>query len=224
MECISSIDPCGDISERGRSTHHAAPNNGMHPTPHHEVSHVRCLWARVMPGVSLLLFNERIICVMKKLDDYSQRFADVLFQTFPEWREFLSVQSANDSDGEGYLLVKVLATVKSLIPSSLLPDYKDFLTVDSDGGITVAFDHYHAHFDMFSGTDEAQEFDQAVEFIQSITKEKICPVVVLNGNEWCGSSSVDAGEKPDLSNWQNLGSSCQDVYVRSWHGSCSDRA
>jgi hypothetical protein len=30
------------------------PNNGMHPTPHHEVFHVRCVGARVMPGVGLL--------------------------------------------------------------------------------------------------------------------------------------------------------------------------
>jgi len=29
----------------------AAHNNGMHPTPHHEVSHVSCAGARVMPGV-----------------------------------------------------------------------------------------------------------------------------------------------------------------------------
>jgi hypothetical protein len=27
------------------------PNNGMHPTPHHAASHVRCAGARVMPGV-----------------------------------------------------------------------------------------------------------------------------------------------------------------------------
>ena len=155
---------------------------------------------------------------MKKLDDYSQRFADFLFQTFPDWKEFLSVQSANESDEEGYLLVKVPAPIKSLIPSSLLPDYKDFLTIDSDGEITIGFDYYHTHFDMFSGTNEAQEFNQAVEFIQSIIDEEICPVVILNGDKWCGSTSVDAGEKPDLSNWQNLNPLSQDVYVRSWRG------
>ena len=26
-------------------------NNGMHPTPHQQLSHIRCLGARVMPGV-----------------------------------------------------------------------------------------------------------------------------------------------------------------------------
>lgn len=155
---------------------------------------------------------------MKKLDDYSQRFADVLFQSFPEWREFLSVESANDSDEEGYLLVKVPAPVKSLIPSSLPPNSKDFLSIYSDGEITIAFDYYHEHFDMFSDTDEAQEFDQAIEFIRSILEEKICPIVVLNGSTWCGSTSVKAGETPDLSNWTNLDSSSQDVYVRSWRG------
>jgi hypothetical protein len=29
----------------------AAPNNGMHPTPHQRASHARCAGARVMPGV-----------------------------------------------------------------------------------------------------------------------------------------------------------------------------
>ena len=33
----------------------AAPNNGMHPTPHHEASHGSCVGARVMPGVRLLI-------------------------------------------------------------------------------------------------------------------------------------------------------------------------
>jgi hypothetical protein len=30
-------------------------NNGMHPTPLHDVSHVRCVGARVMPGVRRLV-------------------------------------------------------------------------------------------------------------------------------------------------------------------------
>jgi hypothetical protein len=34
-----------------RSRLSAASNNGMHPTPHHGPSHVRCAGARVMPGV-----------------------------------------------------------------------------------------------------------------------------------------------------------------------------
>jgi hypothetical protein len=33
-----------------------APNNGMHPTPHHGASHVRRAGARVMPGVRALRF------------------------------------------------------------------------------------------------------------------------------------------------------------------------
>ena len=33
----------------------AKHNNGMHPTPHHEASHVRRVGARVMPGVRHLL-------------------------------------------------------------------------------------------------------------------------------------------------------------------------
>jgi hypothetical protein len=35
----------------------SASNNGMHPTPHHGVSHEPCVGARVMPGVMLLLLS-----------------------------------------------------------------------------------------------------------------------------------------------------------------------
>jgi hypothetical protein len=34
------------------------PNNGMHPTPHQQIFHARCVGARVMPGVSLLLNSQ----------------------------------------------------------------------------------------------------------------------------------------------------------------------
>lgn len=159
---------------------------------------------------------------MDKLDDYSQRFAEVLFAAFPNWKEFFTVQSPMDSAEEGSLLVKVPAPAKGLLPDDLLPDYKDFLTIDSEGEITIGFDYYHAHFDMFSDANETEEFNQAVEFVQTIIKEKFCVVVVLDGNQWCGSTGIIAGEKPDLSNFKNLNSS-QDVYVRSWQGTYNQK-
>ena len=45
---------CKPRKQRGRSKSYAAPNNGMHPTPRHELSHARCMWARVMPSVMAL--------------------------------------------------------------------------------------------------------------------------------------------------------------------------
>ncbi len=159
---------------------------------------------------------------MNELDDYSQRFADVLFAAFPNWKEFLSVQSLNDSVEESSLLVKVPAPAKGLLTNDLIPDSKDFLTIDSCGEITIGFDYYHTHFDMFSDTNETEEFNQAVEFVHTIIEEKLCVVVVLNGHQWCGSTAVNAGERPDLSNFQNLNSS-QDVYVRSWRGTYNQK-
>ncbi len=37
----------------------AAPKNGMRPTPHQRASHARCVGARVMPGVRLLITMEK---------------------------------------------------------------------------------------------------------------------------------------------------------------------
>jgi hypothetical protein len=54
------------------------PNNGMHPTPHHEVFHVRCVWARVMPGVGLLQFNYRRRKMMRRLFPITMNFFMVL--------------------------------------------------------------------------------------------------------------------------------------------------
>ena len=42
------------ISGAGLHLHRRLSNNGMHPTPPHGASHVRCVGARVMPGVRLL--------------------------------------------------------------------------------------------------------------------------------------------------------------------------
>jgi hypothetical protein len=120
---------------------------------------------------------------------------------------------------DGYLLVKIPVPAKGLLPEALIPPDRGFLNVySSDDEITVAFDYFHEHFDMFAGEDETENFKQAVEFIQSILDEKVCIVVVLNGIEWCGTTSLDAGDKPDLSDWKSLSLDCEDVYVRSWYG------
>jgi len=42
------------------------PNNGMHPTPLHEVSHEACVGARVMPGVRLLILLGRVYAACRR--------------------------------------------------------------------------------------------------------------------------------------------------------------
>ena len=44
----------------------AAPNNGTHPTPRHEVSHVCCMWALVIGGIRLLRDSWRDECLERK--------------------------------------------------------------------------------------------------------------------------------------------------------------
>lgn len=155
---------------------------------------------------------------MDKLDDYSRRFADVLFGTFPEWRQFASVQKADAMNETGFLVVKVPVPTRGLIATGLLTRDGDFLRIDSDGEVTVGFDYHHTHFDNFDYQTEAENFADAVGFVKSILDEEVCFVAVFNGCSFCGSTSVAAGEVPDLSRWDWLDQSCQDVYVRSWRG------
>ena len=153
---------------------------------------------------------------MDKLDDYSQRFAEVLFRAFPEWKQFASVKKQNHTDELGFLVVEVPALTKGLISDEKLLKNGDFLWIFSDGEITIGFDYHHTHFDHFEFQTEALNFADAVEFIKSILDEKVCFVAVFSGNSFCGSTSVSANEKPDLSSWNWLDKSCQDVYIRSW--------
>jgi len=156
---------------------------------------------------------------MKKLDDYSQRFADVLFKAFPSWREFASIETTQETSQEGFLLVKVPTPIKGLSPSGLIPTGEDCLRIDSDGEITIGFDYYHTHFDKFSGSAlEEEEFKQAVEFLNSLINEEIYVAIIMEGEKWRGSTSAKVGEELDLS-WltKRDGLSAQ-VYVRSWKG------
>jgi hypothetical protein len=155
---------------------------------------------------------------MDKLDNYSQHFADVLFAAFPDWKQFASVQKANDADEAGFLAVKVPAPTKGLITTDIILKHGDFLTVDTDGEVIVGFDYHHAHFDNFDFQTEEQNFANAVDFIKSVVNEEVCFIAVFGGNSFCGSSSDSSGEKPDLSGWDWLDKSCRDVYVRSWRG------
>jgi hypothetical protein len=50
----SEVSCCQEAWRRLRDIIEGQPNNGMHPTPHHELSYARCAGARVMPGVGLL--------------------------------------------------------------------------------------------------------------------------------------------------------------------------
>jgi hypothetical protein len=155
---------------------------------------------------------------MEKLNAYSQRFAEVLFGTFPEWKQFAAVQKADNADKTGFLLVKVPAAAKGLIVNNLILERGDFLRIDTDEGIIVGFDYHHTHFDNFDFLTEEENFTNAIEFIKDIVDEKICFLAVFSETAFCGSSSILAGEKPDLSGWNWLHQSCQDVYLRSWLG------
>lgn len=57
----------------------------------------------------------------------------------------------NDGEIEGYQLVKVPAPVTGLLSSELVEEDDNFLFIDTDREVSVNYNYYHSHFDMFSG-------------------------------------------------------------------------
>ena len=142
-----------------------------------------------------------------QLNEYSRRFADVLFTAYPEWREFASVDTAEDVD-EGTLVVQVSP-----------PRPRDIqwpLHISTDGEeITVGFDSYHRHFNRYGEDDEAEGYAEALAFIADLLAERVAVISWWNGDEWRGSSTFVPGADVVTPPWAIK---AKTVRVRSWKG------
>ena len=167
---------------------------------------------------------------MIELNEYSSRFADVLFSAFPEWRryQFEKLPEIFSGDTTGSLLVYIPCPT----PSKDLPDGNYLLIETADGEVTVSWDRFHTHFDMWSGVPETQGFTEAVEFLHSLITEEVSIAITMDGSKWRGAGvvqSVNSEDRlsesetlPNLSSFAGTGTeqpppNCN-VYVRSWLG------
>jgi len=142
-----------------------------------------------------------------QLNEYSRRFAGVLFAAHPEWRELASVDTAESVD-EGSLLVKVSPSTPR--------DIKWPLQISTDGDeITVGFDIYHAHFNRHADEDEAEAFAEALAFIADLLYERVAVISWWDGDEWRGSATFVPGTDAGTPSWA---SNAKTARVRSWKG------
>jgi hypothetical protein len=110
------------------------------------------------------------------LDDFSQRFADVLFARYPEWRQFIE-------EGE---------TSFSLMVPAINPNIKSGLYIDTiDEEITVGTDWYHSHF----WGNDPQQFKQAMNTIDGILNSDLVVLAYFNGDSWTGSKCVGSKDE-----------------------------
>jgi hypothetical protein len=142
-----------------------------------------------------------------QLNEYSRRFAAVLFAAHPEWRELASVDTAEGVD-EGSLVVEVAPPTPR--------DIKGPLHVSTDGEeITVGFDIYHSHFNRYADVEEAVAFAEALAFIADLLAERVAVISWWDGDEWRGSSSIATGTDAGTPSWA---SNAKTARIRSWRG------
>ena len=132
------------------------------------------------------------------LNEFSARFAEVLFAAFPTLRGHARECSIEDHDS-GSLLVE-------FSPPPVRPDCR-FYVCTTNQEVTVGFDRMHTHMQW-----PAQD---AIEFIRDLMAEKIVVAVRMTSGRWAGSTTLREGESPDVSNL----SPDDVVYLRSWSGS-----
>lgn len=142
-----------------------------------------------------------------ELNEYSRRFADVLFAAYPEWREGASMDDTEGVD-EGSLVVQVSPPQPR--------DIKWPLHISTDGDeVTVGFDIYHRHFSRYAHDEEAESFAEALAFIADLLAERVAVISWWNGDEWRGASTFVPGAEDGTPSWARNATTAR---VRSWGG------
>lgn len=144
---------------------------------------------------------------MEGLNDFSRRFASVLFAAHPEWTEFASID-INEGIDEGSLLVEVHPARPRDIKQPL------HISTESEE-ITVGFDIYHTHFNRYAGDNEAATFAESLAFIADVLRERIAVITWWNGDEWRGSSTLATGAEIGPPTYAR---NAKTARVRSWVG------
>ncbi len=136
------------------------------------------------------------------LNDFSERFAAVLFAQYPDWDKYAG--QVTEFDGRSSLVVQVPCPNPRVIAG---------LSITTDGDeVTVGLDRYHTHFMQ----DEEQVFESALEFIAGLMSEELVVLVYMNDEQWAGSRCVG----PDDPWPPPKPGQCR--YLRSWLGIHTD--
>lgn len=138
--------------------------------------------------------------MFESLNEFSKKVARQILHEFPDWREFYSLEGES---GSKYFLLQINPPTGS----SEFP-----LSIDtSNDEVTVAYDHYHAHyFDFIS-----QDGNDAFSFIKKLLSDDTAIASYWRDDIWCASYMVSVGCLPsnnDEQPYANL------IKIRSWSG------
>lgn len=141
------------------------------------------------------------------MDPFSVATANEIFAAFPEWQPLARQEQADD--GSFFLVVEVAPPAEANVEHGLVID-------TANREVTVGFDCYHSHFDQWVSDGDHFGTQAALEFVKHIVNEQVAVVSWWQGEEWRGSSQLDAGASPEPPSWQT---SFNRVRIRSWKGS-----
>lgn len=135
--------------------------------------------------------------------------ADEIFAEFPQWKDLARIETSDD--GKPYLVIEVPAPAEACVEYGLIID-------TSNDEVIVGFDCYHSHYDEWVGDGEHFGTQAALEFVRQILSERVAVVSWWQGETWCGSAQLEAGQPIESISFPasrefNL------IRVRSWHGS-----
>jgi hypothetical protein len=131
-----------------------------------------------------------------------------LLDAFPEWRSL--VREEKDEDGSSFEILEVQPPAEANVTHGLVID-------TSNDEITVGFDVYHSHFDEWVGDVTHFGPMAALEFVRQIVSERVAVMSWWKGEQWFGSTQLDAGHKPELPSWAGA-PTIDRIRVRSWRG------
>jgi hypothetical protein len=131
-----------------------------------------------------------------------------VLDAFPEWRPLVREERADD--GSSFEVLEVQAPAGANV--------KHGLVIDTAGDeITISFDAYHSHFDEWVGDGTQFGTMAALEFIKQLVSERVAVLSWWKGEQWCGSTQLEAGQAPELPSWAGA-PTIERIRVRSWKG------
>ena len=140
------------------------------------------------------------------MSDFSAKAAEQLFARYPDWRRY--AKSDKDEDGTAFVRVEVPAPPEAHALGGLIVS-------TANDEVTVEFDYYHSHFDDMVGDGTNFGTDAALRFIEQLLAEKVAAASWWNGEQWRGSTLVEAGQQPQPNDFTRP---YDRVRIRSWKG------
>lgn len=139
------------------------------------------------------------------LDDFSGRFSTALFAAHPGWKSLAKMD--RNAESSSHSLVVVVQAPEAAHAAHPLAVYTD------NEEVTVAFDHYHLHFD-WPSFDE--EHGNPLKFISDLLQERLAVASVWMEDRWAGSQILSAGDGPE--GLRHVPAGADRAVIRSWHG------